>query len=59
MLPSETSRVVSQKLDMVNKAGNASSILREVLGVKATIPEWVEEELENIVAGLSTEGNYA
>ena len=50
MLPSETSRVVSQKLDMVNKAGNASSILREVLGVKATIPEWVEEELANVVA---------
>ena len=49
ILPTETSRVVSQKLDMVNKAGNASSILREVLGVKATIPEWVEEELANIV----------
>ena len=50
ILPSETSRVVSQKLDMVNKAGNANLILREVLGVKATIPEWVEEELANVVA---------
>ena len=49
ILPTETSRVISQKLDMVNKAGNASSILREVLGVKATIPEWVEEELANVV----------
>ena len=46
---SEATRVVSQKLDTVNKAGNASEILREVLGVRATIPEWVEEELANIV----------
>ena len=47
---SEATRVVSQKLDTVNKAGNASEILREVLGVRATIPEWVEEELGSIVA---------
>ena len=50
ILPSESTRVVSQKLDTVNKAGNANEILREVLGVKATIPEWVEEELVDIVA---------
>ena len=50
ILPSESSRVVSEKLDTVNKAGNASEILREVLGVKATIPEWVEEELASVVA---------
>ena len=47
---SESTRVVSQELDTVNKAGNASEILREVLGVKATIPEWVEEDLAGIVA---------
>ena len=47
---SESSRVISQKLDTVNKAGNASEILREVLGVKATIPEWVEQDLREIVA---------
>ena len=47
---SSSTRVVSQKLDTVNKAGNASEILREVLGVKATIPEWVEENLVEIVA---------
>ena len=46
----ETTRVVSQKLDAVNKAGNASEVLREVLGVKATIPEWVEEDITDIVA---------
>ena len=46
---SDATRVVSQKLDTVNKAGNASEILRDVLGVRATIPEWVEQELADIV----------
>ena len=47
---SESTRVISQGLDSVNKAGNASEILREVLGVRATIPEWVEDHLATIVA---------
>ena len=47
---SESTRVVSEKLDTVNKAGNASAILRQALGVRATIPEWVEENLASIVA---------
>ena len=46
---SESTRVVSEKLDMINRAGSASEILREVLGVRATFPEWVEEDLEKIV----------
>lgn len=50
ILASESTRVISQSLDSVNKAGNANEILRDVLGVKATIPEWVEEQLSDIVA---------
>lgn len=50
VLPTDKSRVVSFKLDTINKAGNASEILREVLGVSATIPEWVEEGLADVVA---------
>ncbi|BCH63275.1 hypothetical protein RvVAT039_04910 [Agrobacterium vitis] len=50
VMPSHTSRVVSERLDTVNKAGNASEILRDVLGVSATIPEWVEEGLDQVVA---------
>lgn len=49
VMPSESSRVISQKLDTINKAGSASEILREVLGVPATIPEWVEEGLADVV----------
>jgi len=47
--PSQTQRVTSTKLDTVNRAGSAGEILREVLGVPATIPVWVEENLEQIV----------
>lgn len=50
IMPSESIRVISQKLDTVNKAGDAGEVLRDVLGVTTTVPEWVEEELEAIVA---------
>lgn len=49
VMPTETSRVESQKLDTINKAGSASEILREVLGVPATVPEWVEESVLELV----------
>lgn len=42
------SRVVSERLDTINKASSANEILREVLGVEATTPEWVSEELRAI-----------
>lgn len=45
----ENSRVVSQKLDYVNRAGSASEILREVLGLPSTLPQWVDESLTQIV----------
>lgn len=42
------SRVSSMKLDNVNKAGTASEILRDVLGIPVTLPEWAESELHTI-----------
>jgi energy-coupling factor transporter ATP-binding protein EcfA2 len=48
--PTEQSRVVSQKLDYTNRAGTASEILREVLGLPSTFPQWVENDLNRIVA---------
>jgi energy-coupling factor transporter ATP-binding protein EcfA2 len=47
--PTEQSRIVSQKLDYVNRAGNASEILREALGLPNTLPLWVEDDLQRIV----------
>jgi hypothetical protein len=50
----EASRVVSERLDYVNRAGSASEILREVLGLSTTLPEWVEGDLERIVHKFQT-----
>ena len=42
--------VVSTKLDLVTKAGTASEVLRDVLGVPITTPEWVVSEINQIIA---------
>jgi hypothetical protein len=36
-------------LDYTNRAGTASEILRDVLGLSSTLPEWVEADLHRIV----------
>lgn len=46
--PLEPRSVTSHKLDYVKKAGPANEILREVLGVPVTIPEWSATQLERI-----------
>jgi AAA domain, putative AbiEii toxin, Type IV TA system/AAA domain len=51
---SETSRVSSVRLDYANRAGTASEILRDVLGVPTTLPQWVETDLSQIVAKYQT-----
>ncbi len=43
-------KVRSLVLDQTKKAGNASEILREVLGVAVTMPDWATKRLETIVA---------
>lgn len=42
-------RVTSEKLDYVNRAGPASEILHDVLGVPSTLPAWVEDEISTIL----------
>jgi AAA domain, putative AbiEii toxin, Type IV TA system len=42
-------KVVSEQLSLANKASTAGEVLREVLGVPATMPEWVEEDLDGII----------
>ena len=46
-------RISSVKLDNVDRAGTASEILRDVLGVPVTLPEWAEDELRSIASGFS------
>jgi ABC-type glutathione transport system ATPase component len=50
-----TRSVHSVKLDQVNKAGTASEILRDVLGVPVTLPEWAENEIREISGEFSIE----
>lgn len=44
------SRVIAERLDTMNKAGTASEILRDVLGITTTIPDWAEDRVSLIVA---------
>lgn len=50
----ENNRVYSTALDFVNKAGSSNDILRDVLGVSITFPDWVEEKLERIIQKYSS-----
>lgn len=49
----ENNKVVSNKLDQIKKNGTANDILRDVLGIEATMPIWAENKLENIVKKYS------
>ncbi|AVF35083.1 AAA family ATPase [Rahnella sikkimica] len=48
-------KVNSFQLDLRQKAATANKILREVLGVPVTIPQWADDELQRICAGFSGE----
>jgi len=43
-------QVSSMRLDLDKKASTANEILRDVLGVPVTLPEWAEKDLKNITA---------
>lgn len=51
----QNKKIVSEKLDFINKAKTASEILDEVLGVSFTMPVWVEDDLREIVNRYSKE----
>ena len=42
--------VESIELDFMDRAGTASDILRDVLGVRVTLPVWAEQQLEALAA---------
>lgn len=43
-------KVTSASLDLANRAGSANEVLRDVLGVPFTVPEWVRNRFDDIVA---------
>ena len=42
-------RVISTKLDLINKAASSNEILREVLGLRHTKPVWVEQRIDALI----------
>jgi energy-coupling factor transporter ATP-binding protein EcfA2 len=49
-VPAQQTRFVSSiRLDTVNRAGTASQILRDVLGLPTTYPEWVADGVDAII----------
>jgi predicted ATPase len=48
-------RVESKVLDEVDRSGSANQILRDVLGVPAPIPLWVESRIDEIVSRYEDE----
>ena len=47
-------RVYSESLDLVNKAGTANEILRDVLGLDFTLPLWASQRLDELVNQYSS-----
>jgi hypothetical protein len=47
--PLPARRVFSLLLDTVDKAGTSNQILRDVLGLEATAPLWVERQVESVI----------
>jgi hypothetical protein len=52
---SNTSRVSSVELNLDTRAATANEILRDVLGVPVTLPQWAEDDLRNITARLTVQ----
>ncbi|MYB58503.1 MAG: AAA family ATPase [Gemmatimonadetes bacterium] len=50
----QPTRVVSTKLDLVNKATSSNDILREVLGLTHTKPVWVEKKIDALIEKYSS-----
>ena len=50
----QPTRVVSNKIDFVNKAASSNDILRDVLGLAHTKPVWVEEKIDALIEKYSS-----
>ncbi len=50
----EDLNVFSEQLDVINRAGTANEILREVLGLEFTVPIWADRKLQELVERFSS-----
>lgn len=49
-------RVESLLLENIEKSGTANEILREILGIETTMPNWVDSKIEAIISRYSESG---
>ena len=49
-------KIESILLDNIEKSGTANEILREVLGIETTMPNWVDTKIESIISTYSKTG---
>ncbi|MCT4666221.1 MAG: AAA family ATPase [Flavobacteriales bacterium] len=52
----ENNKVSSILLDNIEKSGSANDILRDVLGIESTKPEWVNNQIDEILNKYSEKG---
>lgn len=52
----EVGKVDSMLLENIEKSGSANDILRDVLGIETTMPEWVDIEIDKIILKYSNSG---
>jgi len=52
----DNKKVVSERLDLQEKALSASEVLNDILGVTSSLPVWVEDELAKILREISELG---
>ncbi len=52
----ENNRVSSIPLDNIDKSGSANDILRDVLGIDSTKPDWVNNQIDEILNKYSDKG---
>lgn len=52
----QNNKVESILLENIEKSGTANEILREVLGIETTMPNWVDDKIESIISKYSNTG---
>ena len=52
----ENNKVESLSLNNIEKSGSANEILRDVLGIDSTKPDWVNNEIDTIIEKYSQKG---
>lgn len=56
LIYNDNNKVQSELLENVEKSGTANEILRQVLGIETTTPDWVDDRIEDLLEKYSKTG---